>query len=62
MTKRTEIKNEKSGGILDMTFYTFMIRNHLNEDTPAGDLAQDMRREKKISQETVPVNLMDGTN
>jgi uncharacterized protein YozE (UPF0346 family) len=25
-----------------MTFYTFMIRNHLNEDTPAGDLAQDM--------------------
>lgn len=25
-----------------MTFYTFMMRNYLNEDSPAGALAQDM--------------------
>lgn len=30
-----------------MAFYTFMIRNHLNEDSPSGDLAQDMRRNKE---------------
>ena len=35
-----------------MTFYTYMTRNYLNEDSPAGDLAQDMRHEK----ETFPRN------
>lgn len=30
-----------------MTFYTFMIRNHLNEDTAEGDLAEDMHRNKE---------------
>ena len=35
-----------------MTFYTYMTRNYLNEDSPAGDLAQDMYREK----ETFPRN------
>lgn len=29
-----------------MTFYTFMMKNHLNEDAPAGDLAEDMKRDK----------------
>lgn len=27
-----------------MTFYTFMMKNYLDEDAPAGDLAQDMHR------------------
>lgn len=29
-----------------MTFYTYMMRNHLGKDTPEGDLAMDMRRDK----------------
>lgn len=29
-----------------MTFYTFMMRNHLNEDSPKGDLAGDIKRDK----------------
>ena len=28
-----------------MTFYTFMIRNYENDNTPAGDLARDMKRD-----------------
>ena len=27
-----------------MTFYTYMMRHHKGEDTPAGDLAADMKR------------------
>lgn len=30
-----------------MTFYAFMMKNYLNEDAPAGDLAQDMHRNKE---------------
>lgn len=30
-----------------MTFYTFMMRNHLNDNTPAGNLAKDMKRDKE---------------
>ena len=26
-----------------MTFYTFMTRNYKNSDSPAGDLARDMK-------------------
>lgn len=29
-----------------MTFYTYMMRNHLGEDSPKGDLAMDMKRDK----------------
>lgn len=29
-----------------MTFYTYMIRNFLKEDSPEGDLAKDMKRDK----------------
>ena len=29
-----------------MTFYTYMMRNHLGKDSPAGDLAMDMKRDK----------------
>lgn len=31
-----------------MTFYTFMMRNHLGEDSAAGVLAEDMKRENEI--------------
>ena len=27
-----------------MTFYTFMMRNYKNSNSPAGDLARDMKR------------------
>ena len=30
-----------------MTFYNFMMKNHLGEDTPCGDLAGDMRKDKE---------------
>ncbi|MCR4707887.1 MAG: sterile alpha motif-like domain-containing protein, partial [Clostridiales bacterium] len=30
-----------------MTFYTFMMRNYRNMDTPAGDLARDMFEDKE---------------
>ena len=30
-----------------MTFYTFMMRNYKNTDSPAGDLARDMRRDSE---------------
>ena len=30
-----------------MTFFTLMMRNHKGDDTPAGDLAIDMHRDKK---------------
>lgn len=30
-----------------MTFYTFMMRNHQGKDTPEGDLAADMKRDKE---------------
>ena len=29
-----------------MTFYTFMMRNHRGKQTPAGDLAEDIYRDK----------------
>lgn len=29
-----------------MTFYTFMMRNYRNEDTPQGDLARDMHEDR----------------
>ena len=29
-----------------MNFYNWMMRNHRDEDTPAGDLASDMKRVK----------------
>lgn len=29
-----------------MTFYNFMIRNYLTDDSPKGDLARDMKRDK----------------
>ena len=35
-----------------MTFYTYMKRNHRDADTPAGDLARDMIRDK----EHFPIN------
>lgn len=35
-----------------MRFYTYMMRNHLKEDGPAGDLARDMHDDK----ETFPMN------
>ncbi len=28
-----------------MTFYTFMMKTYRGEDSPAGDLAMDMRRD-----------------
>jgi len=30
-----------------MTFYTYMMRNHSGQDTPAGDLADDMKWDKE---------------
>lgn len=30
-----------------MTFYTFMMRNHRGKDTPQGDLADDMFRDRE---------------
>lgn len=30
-----------------MTFYTFMMRNYQGQDTPEGDLAADMKRDKE---------------
>jgi len=30
-----------------MTFYTYMMRNHGGESTPAGDLADDMKHDKE---------------
>ena len=30
-----------------MTFYTFMMCNYKNTDTPAGDLAGDMKRDSE---------------
>ena len=30
-----------------MTFYTFMMRNYRGADTPEGDLATDMARDKE---------------
>lgn len=30
-----------------MTFYAWLMKNHRGEDTPLGDLANDMRRESK---------------
>ena len=30
-----------------MKFYTYMMRNHKGEDSPAGDLAADMYRDKE---------------
>ncbi len=30
-----------------MTFYTFMTRNYKNADSPAGDLARDIRRDSE---------------
>lgn len=30
-----------------MTFYTYMKRNHRDADTPEGDLAKDMLRDKE---------------
>lgn len=30
-----------------MTFYTYMTRKHKNDDTPAGDLARDMIRDRE---------------
>lgn len=35
-----------------MTFYTYMTRNYLNSDCPAGDLARDM----KFDSENFPRN------
>lgn len=35
-----------------MTFYTFMMRNYKNSDSPAGDLAGDM----KSNSEKFPIN------
>ena len=32
--------------ILNMNFYNWMMRNHRDEDTPAGDLAADMEHVK----------------
>lgn len=29
-----------------MSFYTFMMKNHKGKDTPEGDLAADMKRDK----------------
>lgn len=29
-----------------MTFYTWMMRNYKNDNSPAGDLADDMYRDK----------------
>lgn len=29
-----------------MTFYNFMVRNYLGENTPEGDLAEDIHRKK----------------
>lgn len=30
-----------------MTFYTFMMRNHQGNDSPAGDLANDMKQDSE---------------
>ncbi len=30
-----------------MTFYTFMVKNHLNDDSPSGDLARDMQSDAR---------------
>jgi uncharacterized protein YozE (UPF0346 family) len=30
-----------------MTFYTFMMRNCKNDDSPAGDLARDMKSDSE---------------
>lgn len=30
-----------------MTFYTYMMRNHLGHDTAEGDLAADMKAERE---------------
>lgn len=29
-----------------MTFYTYMVRKHIKEDSPMGDLAKDMREDR----------------
>ena len=31
-----------------MSFYEFMIENYINNETPLGDFARDMRDDKKI--------------
>ncbi len=30
-----------------MTFFTWMMRNHKGDESPAGDLATDMHRDKE---------------
>lgn len=31
-----------------MSFYEFMIENYINDETPLGDLARDMRDDKEM--------------
>jgi uncharacterized protein YozE (UPF0346 family) len=36
-----------SRGGFEMTFYTYMTRKHIDDDTPMGDLARDMKEDKE---------------
>ena len=45
-----------------MSFYRFMMRNYRGTDTPEGDLAHDMERDREHSRRTAKASLTDGTN
>ena len=43
-----------------MTFYTFMMRNHRGKQTPAGDLAGDIYRDRNSFPATAKASLTGG--
>ena len=44
-----------------MNFYNYMTRNFIDEDSPRGDLAKDMKMDKATFPKTVLVNLITCT-